>query len=130
MMRFLMLSAVISLTLASAVAEQADEFRCTFQSRYVCRPGGCEPMLAETDPAFVILRMDANQYGRCTKTCDWYPMTVQPNGVFFDLGFRPGGVQGAKMSQDGSLFIETVSIMDAVIVSHGACKRMQLERSE
>ncbi len=33
------------------------------------------------------------------------------------------GIQGAKMSLDGSLFIETVSIMDEVWVNFGCCER-------
>ena len=113
-----------SLLAASMVSTKADELRCTFQNRYACRPGGCERMLTEGDPTFVILRMHANQYGRCTKTCDWYPLTVQPNGMFLNLGFRPGGVEGAKMSQDGSLFVETISIVDTLIVSYGNCRRV------
>jgi hypothetical protein len=121
-MRFL-LSALVSLLLISASA-QADELRCDFQSRYAGRPGGCEPMPTEGDPTFVILRMDANQYGRCdAKSCDWFPLTTSRRGEFLDLDFS-AGVQGAKMSQDGSLIIETISIMDMVIVSYGACQRL------
>jgi hypothetical protein len=34
------------------------------------------------------------------------------------------GIQGAKMSLDGSLFIETISITDTLIVSYGTCQRV------
>ncbi|WP_431858763.1 hypothetical protein [Azospirillum sp.] len=113
-----LLFAIAVITLPTAV--WSAEVRCTFQSRQTCDPTGCVP----TDPttSFVTLRTDSNQYGRCggTKPCDWYPMTVQQSGAFSNIDFATG-VQGAKMTQDGSLFIETVSLMDKVIVSYGRC---------
>jgi hypothetical protein len=114
--------ALVSLLLISAVSAQADELRCTFRSRYICSPDRCAA--ADPSTAFVILRMETGQYGRCDgspQRCDWYPLTIQQGGLFLNLSFSVG-VQGAKMSQDGNLFIETVSVGDAVLVSYGGCQ--------
>jgi len=118
-MKKLFLLLAITATTFPAVARSA-EFRCTFQSRQTCNPSGCVP--SDPTTSFVIIRPEANQYGRCggSKPCDWYPMTTQQSGIFFNIDFATG-VQGAKMSQDGSLFIETISVMDTVIISYGHC---------
>jgi len=122
-MRFLLPAAIGSLLLVSAVPAQADELRCAFQSRQQCSPNGC--ISVDPSTAFVILRMDAGKYGRCdgSQECVWYPLTVQRSGAFLNLNFSVG-IQGAKMSQDGSLFIETVSLLDTLIVSYGNCRRV------
>src|SRR5262245_44095437 len=106
---------VSSLLAASMAPAKAEELRCSFQSRYVCSPRGCTPI----DPSgvFIMLRIDAGRYGRCdgAKPCDWYPLTVSPSGGFLNLDFS-SGVQGAKMSQDGSLFIETATLLETLFV--------------
>ena len=110
------------LLLAVVMPAGAAELRCTFQSRQICDPRGCLP--GDPSTAFVTLRLKERQYGRCrgTRACDWYPMRVQRGGDYLHLDFSDG-VQGAKMSLDGSLFIETVSLMDKVWVSFGRCER-------
>ena len=103
-----------SILLSVSAGAAQTELRCTFQSRYACSPGRCEPI--DSSAMFVMLRMDTGQYGRCDgspPSCDWYPMTIQRSGAFLNLNFSTG-IQGAKMREDGSLFIETISAMDAV----------------
>lgn len=112
---------VILLVLTLAAPAAADGMRCTFQSRQVCDPSGCTP----GDPAstFVLLRLDEQQYGRCDgkRSCDWYPMRVQQGGNYLNLDFA-NGVQGAKLNLNGHTFIETVSVMDRVLISFGRCQ--------
>src|SRR4051794_5429628 len=118
MKKLSLLPSIVALTLPTSA--WSDELRCTFQSRQVCAPSGCVP--GDSSTGFIILQPQANKYGRCggAKPCDWYPMLVQQSGAFVNIDFATG-VQGAKMSQDGSLFIETIFLTDKVIVSYGSC---------
>jgi hypothetical protein len=63
-----------------AVSAQAAELRCIFQSRNTCSPKDCTP--GDPSTAFVVLRPETNQYGRCggSKPCDWLSMTVKGDG--------------------------------------------------
>lgn len=75
---------------------------------------------------YVSVNIAERSYGRCDdkRPCDWYPMSVHPAGNFVDLDFRPG-LQGARMSVDGSIFIETANVLNSVIVSYGTCAESQ-----
>lgn len=98
----------------------AAEMRCDFHARHACTARGCSPIMPSD--IYVRLNMAERRYGRCDdkRPCDWYPMSVHAAGGFVDLDFRPG-LQGAKMSADGSIFIEITSALDAIVVSYGSC---------
>jgi hypothetical protein len=103
-----------------AVPSLAGEMRCTFAARHSCDATGCKSI----DPAqvYTVLDFSTARYGRCGdgKPCNWHAMKAVRDGAFVNINFAPGP-QAAKMSLDGTTFVETVSALDVVIVSFGTC---------
>lgn len=70
-----------------------------------------------------MLRLEDGQYGRCDseRACDWYPLHTRQDRGYLHLDFS-NGVQGAKLALYNRSFIETVSVLDMVMVSFGQCQ--------
>lgn len=95
------------------------ETTCTVTEKMQCSAGsGC----AKIEPKIVI-RLDraAGTYSRCdAKGCDDYRAQFFDSGVFVNIALPERGVL-AKMSVDGSIFTEVVTLTGVVLLSFGSC---------
>jgi hypothetical protein len=93
---------------------------CTVTEKYSCSPGnGCKSIL----PA-VEVRIDWNEklYSRCDKKgCDDLKMNFSVSGDFINIDI-PEHSALAKISKDGSSYLEVVTLMTTAVVSHGSCR--------
>jgi hypothetical protein len=113
----------IAILLVSAVSFSAPSLAlttCTISQKQVCRPG----VECEQTKNSIVVRIDWNQgtYSRCdAKGCDALSMQFAVSGDFLNIEV-PGRGMLAKISKDGSSYVEVATFMTNVIVSFGSCK--------
>ena len=97
----------------------ATSIRCDISTKYACNRDGCTP---NARTVWNLVDVDRSQYSRCDgKGCDEFQMVQSASGIFVNIDVPGRGVL-AKMSRDGSLFVEVTTLADNVLVSFGACR--------
>ncbi len=111
--------AIIAAIFATVSFADAQNLRCKITAKHYCTADrGCS-----TTSAAVFNRIDVDRgtYARCDANgCDEYDAVLSPSGVF-TLIEVPGKDILAKMSRDGSMFLEVVTLATDVYVSFGSC---------
>lgn len=106
--------------LAAAASSHAMELRCEIDEKHYCEQGaGCKEV-----PATIwnFVNLDNATYRRCdTSGCDEYRAKVSAAGVYYVIDL-PGHGTLAKMSLDGSVFVEVATLVGTVYTSFGSCR--------
>ena len=99
---------------------QAQVLRCDIASKYQCdAPGGCQKVRAGV---WNIVDVPKQTFARCdAKGCDKYPAQFSVAGAFISIALPQNGML-AKISSDGSMFLETATLMSTALASFGACR--------
>lgn len=96
------------------------EITCNINEKHNCAPGqGCKPAKVT-----IVVRMDPQKgsYSRCdAKGCDTFKAQFSRSGVFVNVALPTKGLI-AKMSVDGSMFLEVATLTDIALISYGSCK--------
>ena len=114
-----MLDESVDLAMRS-LAQRGEKWECIPTHRFVCTAEGCE-----RDSGRVSVRLDfaANTYARCDqKGCDTYPMLYSGSGIFTTA--RAHGGTFLKALNDGSRYVEVVSLYLAIHQSFGKCTKL------
>lgn len=109
------LASLIVLSSTPAMAQVT----CTITSKFGCGPQGCK----QGTPTIVVrIDEERQQYSRCdAKGCDDYAALFSRSGMFLNIAMPKNGAM-AKMTEDGSSFVEIVTVMDVPIICFGTCK--------
>lgn len=105
--------------LLGGLGERAQRWRCEPTARFGCSSAGCQAL---EFTVWVNLDFPARRYERCdSKGCDSYEMTYAVGGAFTTV--TPLGARGffLKAVNDGSEFLEVVSLGTAAHASFGRC---------
>ncbi len=95
------------------------EIRCDISSRFACSPSGC---VENTLGVWKLINFDAARFSRCDRNgCDNYSMSQTVSGIFMTIEV-PGRAMLAKMTLDGSQYVEVVTLGTDVLVSYGSCQ--------
>ena len=115
-MRCLVLAFVM---LGIALPASAAPMRCNITKKFACNPGGCRETKGTI---WNLIDFKAGRFSRCDKKgCDHYPMSPSKSGIYVNIVI-PARAMFAKMSRDGSEYVEVVSLRTLVLVSYGSCK--------
>ncbi len=111
---------VIALLVLGAVSSaRSAELRCEFRAKYACNLSGCRENAVTV---WNLIDLDALRFSRCDqKGCDHYTITTSVSGIFINIEV-PGHGMLARMSHDGSQYLEVVTLGTDVLVSYGACR--------
>jgi hypothetical protein len=112
--------AVVSVAVVSVLVSPvvAAPLRCDISTKYACNRDGCRP---DARTIWNLVDVDRSRYSRCdSKGCDDLQMVQSASGIFLNIDV-PGKGMLAKMSRDGSSFIEVVTLADYVLISFGSC---------
>lgn len=108
----------VALLLVYAYPAAAQTLRCVVAAKYDCRREGCSP---STPTVINVVDLDESRYSRCdARGCDEYQIVQNPSGLFVNIDV-PGRGMVAKVSLDGSVFVEVATLADTVLVSFGTC---------
>ena len=106
--------------LALGSTAQAIALRCNVANKYVCEQSGC---YAQETNVWDVIDFDTLRYSRCDlRGCDHYDMLVARSGVYWNIE-APARSLFAKVSDDGSSFIEVAAIQTTVHLSYGSCQK-------
>ena len=115
-MRVLVLAAVLAGLVGPAFGA---EIRCEITSKFACSPSGC---VRNALGVWSLIDFDAARFSRCDRNgCDHYPMSQTASGVFTNIEV-PGHGMLARVSHDGSQYVEVVTLGTDVLVSYGSCR--------
>lgn len=106
-------------TVSVATASFAVPLECVIAKKYSCSVMECKAVSAT-----VINRIDlrGRTYARCdARGCDTYDAVVTVAGVMVTIDV-PGRGMFARMTADGSEFVEVVSLLTSTLVSYGSCR--------
>ena len=107
------------LVIISSVPALADPLRCEIAQKFSCSSAGCA---TGQIGIFNVIDVESGKFSRCdTKGCDDYSANFTRSGVYINVDV-PGREMVAKLSVDGSQFVEVATLMNVVLVSFGACK--------
>ncbi len=96
----------------------AQQMRCEITSKFACLPSGCVP---EKLGMYNLIDLERRTISRCDrKGCDKYAANVTRLGMFIVVDV-PGRGTFAKLSIDGSQYVEIATLGTGVLVSFGAC---------
>lgn len=108
----------IAVSLFFAGPGKADQLRCDVKSKFACDAAGCKPNALGV---WSVMDFARKTYARCdTKGCDPYPANYSRSGMFVNIDV-PGRGMIAKISEDGSTFVEVVTAGTSVLLSYGSC---------
>jgi hypothetical protein len=112
---------VLAITLYFFLPALAQPIRCEVTSKFACSPGGCH---TNKLGAFNLIDFDRRKFFRCdSKGCDDYDVVIsQPQGQYIIVDI-PGRGVFAKLSNDGSEYVEVTSVGTVILVSFGRCRR-------
>jgi hypothetical protein len=107
----------------SATASFAQPIRCDITTKFACSStGGCQ---ANTLGVFNRIDLDRCKFSRCdSRGCDDYDAVIQRSGEFILIDV-PGRGIFAKLSTDGSEFVEVTSLGTSILASFGSCRQEQ-----
>jgi hypothetical protein len=118
-----MLVALIAI-LVIATPAVAIEVKCEIASKYACSRSGCQE---NQITVWNIIDAQAGRFSRCDrKGCDHLEAGFSESGIYVNI-WMPKKAMFAKLSLDGSDYVEVVSLGTNVLVSYGECKRMRNE---
>jgi hypothetical protein len=120
MKRFAVNAALI-ICILSPVQAHAARWRCDITEKWNSQPGqgGCQ---AAVTGIVNYIDTDQSKYSRCDqKGCDTFDAQLSTSGAFTHVDLTGRGVF-AKMATDGSMFLETATLMMMTLVSFGKCK--------
>jgi hypothetical protein len=118
-MKTLVLSFFIAFAFCAS-ASFAQPIRCDVTAKYACSPAGCQ---ANKLGVFNLIDFDLRKFSRCdSRGCDSYDAVVQRSGEFIVIDI-PGRGIFAKLSSDGSQFVEVTSLGTSILASFGQCRR-------
>jgi hypothetical protein len=104
----------------SGLFARATQWRCTVTIRFVCSPKGCERP-AEWN-GWILLDSARNTYERCDlKGCDSYLLQHRSAGIYTTAGADFERGMYLKALNDGSEFVESLSLGTAAYTNFGAC---------
>ena len=113
----MVISIFVSVVLASEVV--AAQLRCDIQSKVRCSSTGCTDSVLGL---WNLIDLEGGRLSRCDqKGCDHYQMVVTRSGIYLNLEV-PGRAMLAKMTMDGSDYLEVATIGTTALISHGSCK--------
>jgi len=106
--------------MAAASPALAEMFRCDIKEKHYCAAReGCKPINPTT-----YSRIDFSQetYSRCDKAgCDTYKASFSRSGIMIIIDV-PGRGLFAKLTVDGSNFLEVVTILTNTYIGFGSCQ--------
>ncbi len=109
----------VSSTQAPALAT---EFRCDIVTKYASSAKGCEP---NDLSIWNLVDLDAKRFSRRDRNgCDSYHAKITVSGLFYTIEALGHGTI-AKMTLDGSSFLEVATWGTVALVSFGACERLE-----
>ena len=110
---------IIAAIFATVSFADAQNLRCEITTKHYCTADrGCS---ATSTPVFNRINFNRETYARCDASgCDEYDAVLRSSGIF-TLIEVPGKDILAKMSRDGSMFVEVVTLATDVYVSFGSC---------
>lgn len=110
----------LGLLLALPTAADAQVLRCEISSKYRCDAGsGCQKTGMTI---WNIVDLTRQTISRCdAKGCDTYQAQFAISGAFINIAVPANGML-AKLSSDGTMFLETATQMNAALVSFGSCR--------
>ncbi len=119
-MNRIIIAALVVLAFVRATGtSHAAEVRCDIQSKMNCSPSGCSDNALG---AWNLIDFDSSRISRCDKNgCDHYTMTVTRSGAYLNIEVPGRGIL-VKMREDGSDYLEVVTLGTIALVSHGTCK--------
>jgi hypothetical protein len=120
-MRNLAVNAALIICILSPVEAHAARWRCDITEKWNCQPGqgGCQ---AAVIGVANYIDTDHGKYSRCDqKGCDTFDAHLSTSGIYMHIDL-PGRGVFAKMATDGSMFLETATLMMMTLVSFGKCK--------
>ena len=111
--------AIIAAIFGTVSFADAQNLRCEIAAKHYCTADrGCS---ATSTPVFNRIDIGRGTYARCDANgCDEYDAVLSSSGKF-TLIEVPGRDILAKMSRDGSMFLEVVTLATDVYVSFGSC---------
>ena len=115
---------LLTLLLGTSLGSQpaaAQVLRCDIATKYQCDAGsGCQ---RAAPGLWNVIDLQKQTISRCdSKGCDTYPARFAVSGAYINIALPERGMM-AKLASDGSTFMETASLTNAVLVSFGSCKR-------
>lgn len=112
------LFAAIVVTLPTLASAQV--LRCDISSKNQCDAGsGCRRVGAST---WNVIDIPRKTIARCdAKGCDTYAAQFAVSGAFINIALPANGML-AKLSSDGTSFLETVTLANVALVSFGSCR--------
>ena len=109
---------VLLLTGLWAASANASTLRCTHVTKQFCDADGCNRIEPKT---YNTISTDPALFSRCDSIgCDGYEYVVTRSGVYLTFEV-PGRGLMAKMSEDGSEYVEIATLTTGVYISHGYC---------
>ena len=119
MAKWLFLSLALCCLCSMAKAQPSGKMICRISYKQECDGSSCRRVKATI---WNLIDFDNRRYSRCDrKGCDRYKMVFRISGLFVNITTaRPRGML-AKMTIDGSRFIEVATIGTAALVSYGRC---------
>jgi hypothetical protein len=101
-------------------AASAQVLRCEIATKYRCdASSGCQKVAASI---WNIIDVAKQTIARCdAKGCDTYAAQFAVSGGFVNIALPKNGML-AKMSSDGSSFMETATLTGVALVSFGSCR--------
>ena len=111
-------SAVVTCATILSFSASAEPVKCTITEKFICDGKDCFRVPRTT---WNEIDFDASLYARCTEFgCEWHPMMTAVSGVWIIIDLPARGAF-AKVSATDSRFVEVVTALDEVYVSHGLC---------
>ena len=115
-MRNVALAAILAALASPALGA---EVRCDISSKFACSRSGC---VDNALGVWNLINFDAARFSRCDHNgCDHYSMSHTVSGIFTIIEV-PGHAMLAKMTRDGSQYVEVVALETNVLVSYGSCR--------
>ncbi len=113
---------IVVLLMGHSSMALAQEMRCDIAQKFACTAsGGCQENVIKV---WNTVDFDAQEFSRCDQNgCDTYTMSITPSGEFTIIDV-PGHGMFAKMTADGSDYVEAISVLTGVLVSFGQCHSM------
>jgi hypothetical protein len=109
-----------TVAVALAPADAASQvLRCDVTSKFKCAESGCDKVTAGM---WNIVDFPRQTISRCdSKGCDTYNAQFATSGAYINIALPANGML-AKLSSNGTMFMETATVMATAFVSFGSCR--------
>src|SRR5262245_9478503 len=117
--RFVRHAFAISFLIVMPSVAVAAPLSCVITAKFACMPAGCGPV--ETG-MFSVIDMQTGSFSICDRRgCDEYQATFSSSGQYIVIDL-PGRGMVAKMSANGSEYLEVATLGTNTVISFGSCK--------